>query len=177
MLRPDHLFLMIGAGPVCRHRRCAIGSEEHGRERARAVEQRNVMRLCNRNSAKRCDRLVYASGGFEHIAQHQNDRKSKANRRDPTTCDQAVLVHTVKATTPGPLGLGNHFAPGPGGRLKAIRHDMEVEVVVADQRRSAVSEPNGLAASADDRWWSILAQNLVGAIVIADEGAYPIIVP
>src|SRR5262245_4482852 len=170
---------MIGADSVCSHSRCAIGSEEHGGKRAGTVEQRNVMRLCNRNPAQRCDRLVYASGGFEHIAQHQDDRKSKANRRAPaerTTCDQAILVHTVKATTPGPLGLGNHFAPGPGGRLKAIRHDLEVEVVVADQRRSAVSEPNGLAASADDRWWSILAQNLVGTIVIADESAYPIIV-
>src|SRR5262249_40984583 len=133
MLRPDHLFLMIGAGSVCRHCWCAIGSEEHGRERARAVEQRNVMRLCNRDPAQRRDRLVYPSGNFEHIAQHQNDRKSKANRwasAKRTACDQPILVHTVKATTPRPLGLGNHLAPGPGGRLKTIRRYVKIEVVV-----------------------------------------------
>src|SRR5262245_61037841 len=178
MLRPDHLFLMIGADLVCRHCRRAIGSEEHRCETARPVEQRNVLRLCYRNSAQRRDCLVDPSGGFEHIAQHQNNRKSKTSRRAPaerTACDQPGLVHTVKATAPGPLGLGNHLAPGPAGRLKSISHYVEVEVVVADQCRTAVSQPNGLAASTDCGRWSILAQNLVGAIVIADQGTYPII--
>src|SRR5262245_4126097 len=77
---------------------------------------------------------------------------------------------------PRPLGLGNHFAPGPGGHLKATRHYIEVEIVISDQRRTAVCEPDGLAAGTNDGWWSIMAQHLAGEIVIANEGAYPIIV-
>ena len=90
--------------------------------------------------------------------------------------DQPVLVHAVETAAPGPLRLGDHLAPGPRGRLEAIGDDVEGEVVVADQRRAAVAEPDGLAAAEDDGWWPVMAENLVSQSVVADKGADPIVV-
>ena len=66
--------------------------------------------------------------------------------------------------------------PRPCGQLEAIRDYIERIIIVSNQRRAAVAEPNRLTAPMDDRRWAIMAQNAMRKVVIADQGASFIVV-
>src|ERR1043166_10164950 len=155
MFRPNHVLLMIGTDPFCRHRRRTLRSEEQGGISTRSIKHDHVVRHRDRNTAQRRDRLIHPPAGLQHVAQHQNDRKPLAlgwAAAEREAYDEAILVHAVEAAAPGPLSFRDHLAPEPRSGLEAIRHLIEREVVVANQGRPVGPEPYRLAAAADDRW-------------------------
>ena len=52
-----------------------------------------------------------------------------------------------------------------------IRHNVQGKVVVANKRWAAAPQPDSLTAACNDGRRSVLAEYLVGAIIISDQGA------
>lgn len=145
----------------------------------RAIEQRNILRLRDRNADQGRDCLFYVPTDLQDIALHQYDGKTASGGRAATesaACHQPILVHAIETTSPRPLSLGNHLASSPGSQLETSGDDVERKVVVAHQRRASITKPYRLATTAEFCWRPIMAQNLLRALIIANKGAYPIVV-
>src|SRR5579871_5140332 len=169
---------MIGASPAPRYGRLAIGPEKYGRECSRPIQQGDVLRGRDRNSVEGRDRLIHMAASFEQVAENQNDGESEtmaAAATEGQAHDKSVLIHAVDAAAPGPLGLGDHLATGPRCDFEPAGNHSKRIVVVSDQGRSTVAEPDRLGAAMDLQRRPIVAENAMGYAIGADEGAGPVV--
>src|SRR5664279_2618166 len=169
---------MVCASTLVRYRWFAIRPEEYGRKLTCSIKQGDVLRERNRNSAERRDSLVNISTGFQHVTQHQDHGKSET-LGGAATCrqadDEAILVHAVEATAPWALCRGNDAMSRPCGQLEAIGDDIERIIIVSNQGRAAVAEPDCLTAPMGDRRRAIMAQDAMSKIVVASQRAGAIV--
>ena len=118
---------------------------------------------------------------LQHITQHQNDRETESPAdglaAEGQARDQTVFVHAIETAAPRSLSLGDDLASEPGRGLETVADTLSSgQVVIADQGRAAVAEPDRLAAAGGYRRRAVVAEYAVGQIVIADQGAGPVVV-
>ena len=99
---------MIGADRGARHGGSAFRTQEDGRVGAILVEQGDVLRKRDRNSAQRCNCLADLAACFEDVANDQDDREAEALCRASAEGDarnKPVGIHAVEAPAPWALAL------------------------------------------------------------------------
>lgn len=75
------------------------------------VERGHVLRQRDRDTAKCLHGVTDAAVGFEHVADHENDREAgvlNAAAAEGHAGDQSFLIHPVDAASPGAPRLRDH---------------------------------------------------------------------